>query len=83
MEITPEKFGRYVLLDRIGKGGMAEVFRAVMPGVEGFQRTFVVKRILAETALLPVAYYTGRDFKPAKRLPARNQTHWNAWGRRR
>ncbi len=53
LEITPEKFGRYVLLDRIGAGGMAEVFRAVMPGVEGFQRTFVVKRILAERAQSP------------------------------
>lgn len=48
LEITPQKFGRYVLLDRIGSGGMAEVYRAVMPGAEGFQRTFVVKRILAE-----------------------------------
>jgi nitroreductase len=38
---------------------------------------------VTQTALLPVAYYTGGDFKPAKRLPARNQTHWNAWGRRR
>ena len=53
MSINPEKFGRYVLLDRIGAGGMAEVFRAVMPGVEGFQRTFVVKRILAERATSP------------------------------
>ena len=53
MEIKPERFGRYVLLDRIGAGGMAEVFRAVMPGVEGFQRTFVVKRILAERAQSP------------------------------
>jgi serine/threonine protein kinase len=53
MSIKPEKFGRYVLLDRIGAGGMAEVFRAVMPGVEGFQRTFVVKRILAERATSP------------------------------
>ncbi|HLK89068.1 MAG TPA: serine/threonine-protein kinase [Polyangia bacterium] len=52
-EIKPEKFGRYVLLDRIGAGGMAEVFRAVMPGVEGFQRTFVVKRILGERAKSP------------------------------
>ena len=52
-EIKPEKFGRYILLDRIGAGGMAEVFRAVMPGVEGFQRTFVVKRILAERAQSP------------------------------
>ena len=42
-----------MLLDRIGSGGMAEVFRAVMPGVEGFQRTFVVKRILAERAQSP------------------------------
>ena len=27
---------------------MAEVYRAVMPGAEGFRQTFVVKRILAE-----------------------------------
>jgi eukaryotic-like serine/threonine-protein kinase len=52
-EIKPEKFGRYILLDRIGAGGMAEVFRAIMPGVEGFQRTFVLKRILAERAQSP------------------------------
>jgi len=44
----PERFGRYVLLDRIGSGGMAEVYRAVMPGAQGFRQTFVVKRILAE-----------------------------------
>ena len=46
--MVPEQFGRYVLVERIGRGGMAEVFRAVMPGAEGFRRTFVVKRILAE-----------------------------------
>jgi len=38
---------------------------------------------VTQTALLPVAYYTGADFKPAKRLPAAGQTHWNAWGQRR
>ncbi|HVV53641.1 MAG TPA: protein kinase, partial [Polyangia bacterium] len=53
IESRPERFGRYVLLDRIGAGGMAEVFRAIMPGVEGFQRTFVVKRILAERSRSP------------------------------
>jgi serine/threonine protein kinase len=46
LAVTPERFGRYVLLDRIGEGGMAEVFRAVMPGAEGFRRTFVIKKIL-------------------------------------
>ena len=46
--LKPERFGRYLLLDRIGSGGMAEVFRAVMPGAQGFRQTFVVKRILGE-----------------------------------
>ena len=49
-QLKPEKFGRYVLLDRIGTGGMAEVFRAVMPGAQGFKQTLVVKRIIAERA---------------------------------
>ena len=29
VEIKPKWFGHYVLLDRIGVGGMAEVFRAI------------------------------------------------------
>jgi nitroreductase len=33
--------------------------------------------------MLPIAYYTGTDFRPAKRLPAADRTYWNAWGRRR
>jgi nitroreductase len=38
---------------------------------------------MTQVALLPVAYFTGDDFKPAKRLPARDVTHWNQWGTRR
>ena len=34
---------------------------------------------ITQTALLPVAYYTGNDFKPAKRVPARERTYWNGW----
>lgn len=37
---------------------------------------------VTQTALLPVAHYTGSGFKPAKRLPAQRLTHWNAWGQR-
>jgi nitroreductase len=38
---------------------------------------------IAQAALLPVAYYTGDDFKPAKRVPARERTYWNGWGQTR
>jgi len=44
----PERYGRYRLLERIGKGGMAEVFRASVDGLEGFQDAFVIKRIRPE-----------------------------------
>ena len=43
-------FGRYQLLDRLGEGGMAEVYTAVAYGAEGFSRTFVVKRLRPELA---------------------------------
>jgi serine/threonine protein kinase len=45
-EQKPVKFGRYILLDRINVGGMAEVFRGKMQGVEGFERLVALKRIL-------------------------------------
>jgi len=38
---------------------------------------------IRQAALLPVAYYTGEDFKPAKRIPARERTYWNGWGQTR
>ncbi|HVZ88800.1 MAG TPA: serine/threonine-protein kinase, partial [Polyangia bacterium] len=36
---------KYRLTERIGSGGMAEVFRATGEGPDGFERAFVVKRI--------------------------------------
>ncbi|MFQ5934197.1 MAG: nitroreductase family protein [Dehalococcoidia bacterium] len=38
---------------------------------------------VTQAVLLTVAYYTGTDFKPSRHLPAREQTHWNTWGRHR
>lgn len=35
-----------------------------------------------QAALLPVAYFTGSDFKSAKRLPLARVSSWNAWGGR-
>jgi nitroreductase len=35
---------------------------------------------VTQAALLPVAYYTGEDFQPAKRIPVRQVMSWNEWG---
>jgi serine/threonine protein kinase len=42
------RFGRYRLLQELGAGGMAVVYRAVVDGPRGFARALVVKRILPE-----------------------------------
>ncbi len=41
-----ERFGQYTLLEKIAAGGMAEVWKARMRGVEGFQKTVAIKKIL-------------------------------------
>jgi nitroreductase len=38
---------------------------------------------ITQAALLPVAYFTGDDFKLAFRLPARERTYWDGWGQTR
>ena len=43
----PLQLGRYELLERIGEGGMAEIFLAAARGAENFVRHFVVKRLHA------------------------------------
>src|SRR5690606_18195641 len=40
------EFGPYTLLERIAVGGMAELWKARMKGVEGFQKTVAIKKIL-------------------------------------
>ena len=46
----PQPFGKYVLLQKIAMGGMAEIFKARMDGIGGFHRTFAIKRILPSLA---------------------------------
>ncbi len=38
---------------------------------------------VTQGVLLPVAYYTGMDFKAARRIPATELTHWDTWGQKR
>lgn len=41
----PLRFGKYQILERVAAGGMAEIFRARLDGIAGFQRSFAIKRI--------------------------------------
>ena len=44
----PRVFGKYYLLELIAQGGMAEVYKAKMFGVEGFEKIVAIKKILQE-----------------------------------
>ncbi len=47
--------GRYTLVDRIGLGGMAEIYAAVTTGEGSFRRPVVIKRLRPELAADPNA----------------------------
>lgn len=46
-------FGKYLLTELIAMGGMAEIYRAKIFGVNGFEKQMVVKRILPKYAQNP------------------------------
>lgn len=46
MEGMPTRFGKYTLLRKLAKGGMAEIYLAIQKSVAGFEKLLVIKRIL-------------------------------------
>lgn len=52
-ESPPAQLGRYRVVQRLGAGGMAEVFLAKSSGAEGIEKLLVVKRILPTYARQP------------------------------
>ncbi len=51
----PRIFGKYLLCERIGAGGMAEVFRAMLRGASGFEKDVVIKRLRTDVTERPDA----------------------------
>jgi serine/threonine-protein kinase len=49
-EALPQQFGNYTLHKLIARGGMAEIYRATMPGIGGFEKTVAIKKILPHLA---------------------------------
>ena len=46
----PQDFGPYTLTELIARGGMAEIYRATIPGAGGFEKTVAIKKILPHLA---------------------------------
>ena len=44
--MQPIPFGKYLLVEKLAQGGMAEIYRAVYQGAAGFEKQVAVKRIL-------------------------------------
>lgn len=49
--LPPEAFGKYELLEKIATGGMAEVFRARVRGIAGFEKILVIKKLAERLAV--------------------------------
>src|SRR5438046_4059195 len=50
LQKQPTRLGRYELLARLATGGMGEIFLARLEGAAGFEKLYVVKRILPHLA---------------------------------
>ncbi len=45
-QFHPKPFGKYLLIDKLATGGMAEIYKAKTFGVDGFEKLLAIKRIL-------------------------------------
>jgi tetratricopeptide (TPR) repeat protein len=49
-DFQPQQYGKFLLLDRIACGGMAELYRAKSIGSKGFEKLVAIKKILPNLA---------------------------------
>jgi nitroreductase len=64
--------------------GLGSVFTTLhLPHADRAAELLGIPAGVTQTALIPVAYFTGDDFKPAARRPMEEITYWNGWKKAR
>jgi nitroreductase len=60
--------------------GLGSVFTTLhLPHADQAAELLGIPAGVTQAALVPVAYFTGDDFKPAARRPLEEITYWNGW----
>ncbi len=49
-DFQPARFGKYILVEKLATGGMAQLYRAKILGVQGFEKLIAIKMILPHLA---------------------------------
>jgi len=49
-EFQPARFGKYLLLENLATGGMAQLYKAKIIGIQGFEKLIAIKMILPHLA---------------------------------
>jgi nitroreductase len=60
--------------------GLGSAFTTLhLPRADAVAERLGIPEHVTQTALIPVAYFTGDDFRPADRRPVEEITYWNGW----
>ena len=59
----PQVFGRYLLIKRLSRGGMGEIFLGKLGEIEGFEKPVIVKKILPNLSAYGSLSYTKTRIK--------------------
>jgi len=75
--ILPATWSLLLALRSRGLGSVWTTLHLAHEGAIG--EALGIPATMTQAALIPVAYFTGADFKPAQRKPLDNVAHWDTW----